>query len=69
MTVTIQQEEIGKCYISIEQEKYSSAYKVSHAVTYNGAEYHERSNLSYNTLQKAKARYNYLKHKIQKGDI
>lgn len=73
MTVTIQQEKIGNYYISIEQDKYSVVYKVNLSKSigmYNFSElYHTVNEHMYSTLQKAKARYNYLKRKIQKGDI
>ena len=65
MTVTLQQEHIGKYYVYISQDKYSAAYKVGYAVTYDGAEYWERDERYYETMQKAKRRYNDLKRKVR----
>ena len=65
MTVTLQQEHIGKHYIYISQDKYSAAYKVGYAVTYDGVEYRERDERYYETWQKAKRRYNDLKRKVR----
>lgn len=65
MTVTIQQEKIGDYYISIEQEKYESTYRVELAKRYgNSDDYHMINEHMYPTLRKAKARFSYLKRKV-----
>ena len=66
MTVTIQQEKIGDYYISIEQEKYESTYRVALAKRYgNNDEYRMINDHIYPTLSQAKARFSYLKRKVR----
>lgn len=66
MTVTIQQEKIGDYYISIEQEKYESTYKVELSKRYGNSDiYHRINDHIYPTLSQAKARFGYLKRKVR----
>lgn len=66
MTEVIQEEKINECYVYIDQDKYSMAYKVGSSKTFDGSRYYVINERTYPTLLKAKRRYNYLKSKIKK---
>jgi hypothetical protein len=60
MTFTIKSETIGKTFIEISQEKFSSAYTVCAGTVY-GDTIQGIETRTYSTLKQAKARYNALR--------
>lgn len=69
MTFTIQSENIGEFNIYIEQEKFESNFKVGIVKEQSPGLYgFPISELRYETLNKAKRRYQYLKRKALRGE-
>ena len=64
MTLVIKSETIGKTFIEISQEKFSSAYTVCTGTVY-GDTVQGIEARTYSTLKQAKARYNALRRSVK----
>lgn len=72
MTVTIREENVNNYNVYIEQDKYSTNYKVGIARLISACygRVGQIVNLHYYpTLKQAKQRYSYLKQKARKGEF
>ncbi len=69
MTFVVKQDRVGNYSISIEQEKFCSAYHVRMDRIEDGWHGYRISDLIYPTIEKANRRYNYLRRKIIKGEV
>ena len=68
MTITFKNASIGKYHISINQDKFCSAYYVQNCVNIGG-EFRELKKNYYPTKEKAQTRFNYLVRQAKKGTL
>jgi len=69
MTFTFLQDTKNGYYIEMSQEKYSNCYRVTVSEDFGGYCSSPFISNYYNTLDKAKRRYNYLMRKIKTNNI
>lgn len=70
MTITFATENVNNYNIYIEQDKYTTSFKVGASpIVSEGLCGFPVSELVYPTYDKAKRRYNYLRSKARKGEL